>query len=175
MIIEADPNVKEYYSKIEEISLHDRGIKIRGRVTQFSGLRVFKRKKTGSDYQVMNVTLTDEGGSIQVTFWGEQAITYSEQIEVGQIYSLENFSIKESNKYNTTQHRYQLNFNDKSVIKKLQDDQNLPQNDFNFKTIEEISGLEENQRIDIIAIVDRIMEPDEITLKNGEKRTKRTV
>lgn len=90
------------------------------------------------------IVIKDLSGVIQGTFFGEQAVGYHREIKELEIYSFENGKITVSKIQGKTNNKYELVFNDQTVIEKLNEISEIPKFHYNLKTLKQIQGLENN-------------------------------
>ena len=83
----------------------------------------------------MVVLIKDLTGVIQATFFGEQAVGYQREIKECEIYSFENGKISVSKVQGKTNNKYELIFNDQTIIEKLNEISEIPKYHFNLKTL----------------------------------------
>lgn len=165
---------KNRYTEISNLNHYDRQIRIRGRVVKKTGLRRFKTKD-GRDSCVFSIIILDESRTIQGTFFRELADKFFSVIEEGCIYSFYEMDIRNASKFNTTSNKLELVFNERTEIKRLQEDRSIKGNAFNFVRIADIEGKQENDVIDVIAVIQDPGAVKDIQLKTGDVKEKRVL
>ncbi len=147
---------------------------IRGRVNKMSNIRTFKRRD--GDGKVFNIVILDATSAIQVTFFNKMVDKFHDLIKLKHCYSFTNLEVKIANKnFNTTNNKFELGVHDRSEIKKMQDQKDIPLFNFNFVLIKDVLDLPVYKTIDVIAIVDSIEDTQPITTRAGKELFKRTI
>lgn len=86
----------------------------------------------------MVILIKDLSGVIHATFFGEQAVGYYWEIKEYETYSFENGKITVSKMQGKTNNKYELIFNDQTVIEKLNEINEIPKYHYNLKTLKQI-------------------------------------
>lgn len=161
------------YTEIANLHFLDRSWSIRGRVIKKNERRFYKNAtREGS---VFSILIKDETRAIQANFFNEVAEKYYNFLKEGRMYSFTDGEIKTSGRYNTTDNKFEIIFNEKSVIREIPDDPAISNYYFNFVTIQEITRRSENDTFDVIAIIEEVGPSREMNLKNGTKSEKRSI
>lgn len=161
------------FTSIANLNMYDRSWSIRGRIVKKSELKRFKSStKEGS---VFNIVVKDETRAIQGSFFNEIAHKYFSFIKEGRMYSFSDGEIKSAGRFNCTDNKYEINFNDKSTITEIENDNAIASFHFNLVPIQEISKKSENDVFDVLAIVEDPGSIKEVNLKNGTSTDKKTL
>ncbi|RWW21335.1 hypothetical protein BHE74_00010527 [Ensete ventricosum] len=149
---------------------------IKARVTAKSELRRYNNPR--GEGKVFSFDLLDsDGGEIRVTCFNMVADQFYDQIEVGKVYLISKGSLKPAQKsFNHLNNEYEIFLDAQSVIQPcLEEDNTIPKQQFNFRPINEIEGLENNTMVDVIGIVVSINPLISIMRKNGTETNKQTL
>ena len=161
------------YTEIANLNMYDRNWSIRGRIIRKGEL---KRFRTASrEGCVFNIVVKDETRAIQATFFNEMAEKYYSYIVEGKVYCFTDGDVKNASRFNSTDNKYEISFNERSSIREIPNDLNIANFHFNLVTIEEVQQKAETDIFDVIAIVDDPGALREINLKDGTSREKRGV
>lgn len=120
----------------------------------------------------MVILIKDLSGVIQGTFFGEQAVGYYRELKEYETYSFENGKITVSKMQGKTNNKYELIFNDQTVIERLNEINEIPKYHYNLKTLKQISSMENNASVDIMVLLIKVNPIEEFTDKSGEKKKK---
>ncbi|KAH7426619.1 hypothetical protein KP509_10G009100 [Ceratopteris richardii] len=149
---------------------------IKGRVTAKTQLRRFHNAK--GDGRVFSFDLLDsDGGEIRATCFNSTADQFIDRIEVGKLYMVSKGTLKPAQKsFNHLKHDFEITLENSSTIESInEDDDSIPQQQFNFMSISKIENLEENSIIDVLGVVVGVSPTSTILRKNGTETEKRTV
>ncbi|KAG6523162.1 replication protein A 70 kDa DNA-binding subunit A-like [Zingiber officinale] len=149
---------------------------IKARVTTKGDLRRYNNPR--GEGKVFSFDLLDsDGGEIRVTCFNTIADQFFDQIEVGKVYLISKGSLKPAQKsFNHLNNEYEIFLESQSVIQPcLDEDPTIPKQQFNFRAINEIEGLENNSMVDIIGVVTSINPSVSIMRKNGTETNKQTL
>lgn len=165
------------YMEIANLTPYDNDWRIRGRVTKKTPKRTF----TGRDGQpgcVFNIHILDENNDrIQGVFFTEAANEFHDKLHLGKIYNFRGGDIKKvrNPRYNTTGNDLEIYFNQSSRIQEVVDSEVIPQFFYKFVPLSQIESTDENESVDILALVHRVGDLEDITLRSGESRKKKSV
>lgn len=115
---EVKPELKQLenkFIKIEKIKSSKGVANFQGKIIQIDNLRDIKSKKTGETFSLLGFVVSDETDAIRVTMWGEEAEKYSEILEIGDIVSIKNSSIR----YSTYSSTNEITFVPGSELEKI--------------------------------------------------------
>ncbi|XP_074571966.1 replication protein A 70 kDa DNA-binding subunit A-like [Curcuma longa] len=149
---------------------------IKARVTAKGDLRRYNNPR--GEGKVFSFDLLDsDGGEVRCTCFNAVADQFYDQIEVGKVYLISKGSLKPAQKnFNHLNNEYEIFIESQSVIQPcLEEDSAIPKQQFNFRPINEIEGLENNSMVDIIGIVTSINPLVSIMRKNGTETNKQTL
>ncbi|KAL3613777.1 hypothetical protein CASFOL_041851 [Castilleja foliolosa] len=149
---------------------------IKARVTVKGELRHYNN--TRGDGKVFSFDLLDsEGGEIRVTCFNAVADQFYQQIEPGRVYLISRGTLKPAQKaFNHLRNEYEITLDNTSTVENcIDDDLSIPQQQFHFRPISDIEGLDNNSVIDVIAIVTSISPSSSIMRKNGTETQKRAL
>ncbi|KAI3728253.1 hypothetical protein L6452_16886 [Arctium lappa] len=149
---------------------------IKARVTAKAELRRYNNAK--GDGKVFSFDLLDsDGGEIRTTCFNAVADEFYNQVEVGKVYYISKGSVKPAQKaFNHLKNDHEIMLDSTSTIQPcIDDDTSIPQQQFHFRSIAEIEGLDNNSILDIIGVVSSITPSSSIMRKNGTETQKRTL
>ncbi|KAJ8458785.1 hypothetical protein OPV22_031711 [Ensete ventricosum] len=149
---------------------------IKARVTIKGELRRYSNPR--GEGKVFSFDLLDsDGGEIRVTCFNMVADQFYDQIEVGKVYLISKGSLKPARKsFNHLNNEYEIFLESQSVIQPcLEEDNTIPKQQFNFRPVNEVEGLESNSMVDVIGIVVSINPSASIMRKNGTETNKQTL
>ncbi|PWA85357.1 Nucleic acid-binding, OB-fold [Artemisia annua] len=149
---------------------------IKARVTAKAELRHYNNAK--GDGKVFSFDLLDAtGGEIRVTCFNAVADQFYDQIEAGKVYFVSKGNVKPAQKaFNHLKNDYEIILDSSSTIQPCyNDDGSIPQQQFHFRQIAEIEGLDNNSFLDIIGVVFRIFPSSIVKKKDGTETQKRNL
>ncbi|KAM7264105.1 hypothetical protein ACFE04_001788 [Oxalis oulophora] len=149
---------------------------IKARVTAKSELRLYNNAR--GDGKIFSFDLLDhDGGEIRVTCFNAVADQFYNQIECGRVYMISKGNIKGAQKaYNHLPNEHEIHLEASSVVQPcFEDDEAIPQQQFHFRPISDIEGLESKNVLDLIGLVTSIGPATSIMRKNGTETQKRTL
>lgn len=161
------------YTEIANLNMYDRSWTIRGRIVKKSELKRFK--SANREGSVFNVVIKDETRAIQGSFFNEMASRFFGALREGGMYAFSDGEIKIAGRFNCTDNKYEINFNEKCAIREVANDTAIASFHFNLVPIEEISKKNENEVFDVLAIVEDPGTIKEVNLKNGSATDKKTL
>lgn len=149
---------------------------IKARVTSKSDLRTYSN--TRGEGKVFSFDLLDsDGGEIRVTCFNNVADQFYNQIETGKVYMISRGNIKPAQKnFNHLPNDHELHLDATSTVQPcFEDDSSIPRQQFHFRDIADIEGMESKSIIDVIGVVTSISPSASIMKKNGMETQKRTL
>ncbi|XP_039128729.1 LOW QUALITY PROTEIN: replication protein A 70 kDa DNA-binding subunit A-like [Dioscorea cayenensis subsp. rotundata] len=149
---------------------------IKARVTAKGELRRYSNPR--GEGKVFSFDLLDsDGGEIRVTCFNMVADQFYDKIEVGRVYLISKGSLKPSQKsFNHLNNEYEIFLESTSTVQLcLEEDNTIPKQQFNFRPISEIEGMENNSMLDVIGVVSSINPSGTVLRKNGTETQKRTL
>lgn len=149
---------------------------IKARVTAKGELRHYNN--TRGDGKVFSFDLLDsDGGEIRVTCFNLVADQFYNQIELGKVYLISKGNLKPAQKaFNHLRNDHEIFLDNTSTIQPCtEDDRSIPQQQFHFRSITEIEGMDNNTVVDVIGVVSSISPCGTIMRKNGTETQKRAL
>lgn len=158
---------------ISEISPYHQQWTIKARATSKGPTRTFNGRNGAG--KVFSVDLLDaEGGEVRCNFFNEAVDKYDKVLETGKVYRLTGGSVKIANKqYNSTNNRYELNFDRGAVVQKVDDDAGIGSIRFNFCDLRALQNKTLPCNVDLCGVVKEFKESASITSKAGAELVKR--
>ncbi|XWS62261.1 hypothetical protein CRYUN_Cryun07bG0195000 [Craigia yunnanensis] len=149
---------------------------IKARVTAKGELRRYNNAR--GEGKVFSFDLLDsDGGEIRVTCFNAVVDQFYNQIEAGKVYLISRGSLKPAQKaFNHLNNEHEIFLDSTStVLPCYEDDNTIPRQQFHFRTISDVEGMENNSIVDIIGVVFFISPAASIMRKNGAETQKRTL
>lgn len=149
---------------------------IKARVTAKGELRHYNNQR--GDGKVFHFDLLDsDGGEIRVTCFNAVADQFYHQVEAGKIYLVSRGSLKPAQKNFNHLHNDLEIFLDMTSMVQLcyEDDASIPRQQFHFRPINDVEGMENNSVVDLIGVVSYISPTASLMRKNGTETQKRTL
>lgn len=149
---------------------------IKARVTAKGELRHYNNPR--GDGKVFSFDLLDsDGGEIRVTCFNAVADQFYHQIEAGKVYLISRGNLKPAQKnFNHLRNDLEIFLESTSIIQPcFEDDSAIPRQQFHFRSITEIEGIDNNSVVDLIGMVTSITPSASIMRKNGTETQKRTL
>uniref|UniRef100_A0A2P2QMJ4 Replication protein A subunit n=1 Tax=Rhizophora mucronata TaxID=61149 RepID=A0A2P2QMJ4_RHIMU len=149
---------------------------IKARVTAKGELRHYNNPR--GDGKVFSFDLLDsDGGEIRVTCFNAVADQFYHQIEAGRIYLISKGSLKPAQKnFNHLHNDLEIFLESSSILQPcFEDDNSIPRQQFHFRPISDVEGMENNSVVDVIGVVSFISPATSIMRKNGTETQKRTL
>ncbi|CAN1144020.1 Replication protein A 70 kDa DNA-binding subunit C, partial [Linum perenne] len=149
---------------------------IKARVTAKSDLRHYHNPR--GEGKVFSFDLLDsDGGEIRVTCFNTVADQFYPRIELGRVYTISKGTLKPAQKnFNHLNNDLEIHLEIGSIVQQCDDDDNsIPRQQFHFRLISDVEGMESNSIVDIIGVVIQIHTANSIMKKNGTETQKRTL
>ncbi|KAK0583673.1 hypothetical protein LWI29_001331 [Acer saccharum] len=150
---------------------------IKARVTSKGELKHYNNNR--GEGKVFHFDLLDcDGGEIRVTCFNAMADKFYDRIEARKVYLISKGSLKPAAKtFNHLHNDYEIYPDNTTMIQQcLDDDNSIPQQQFHFRPIIDIEGMENNSIVDIIGVVSFISPAASIMRKKDNIETqKRTL
>ncbi|KAJ9152433.1 hypothetical protein P3X46_025999 [Hevea brasiliensis] len=149
---------------------------IKARVTAKGELRHYNNPRGNG--KVFSFDLLDsDGGEIKVTCFNAVADQFYHQIEAGKVYLISRGNLKPAQKnFNHLRNDLEVFLESTSIVQPcFEDDSVIPRQQFNFRSISEVEGMDNNNVVDIIGMVSSITPAASIMRKNGTETQKRTL
>ncbi|XP_027082062.2 replication protein A 70 kDa DNA-binding subunit A-like [Coffea arabica] len=149
---------------------------IKARVTAKGELRHYNNPR--GDGKVFSFDLLDsDGGEVRVTCFNMVADQFYNQVELGKVYMISKGTLKPAQKaFNHLKNEYEIHLDNTSIIQPcIEDDRSIPQQQFHFRSIGEIEGMDNNSVVDVIGVVSSISPSSSVMRKNGTETQKRSL
>ncbi|GLT91316.1 hypothetical protein SLE2022_092090 [Rubroshorea leprosula] len=148
---------------------------IKVRVTSKAELRSYNNAR--GEGKVFSFDLLDsDGGEIRATCFNAVAEQFYNQIEEGRVYSISKGSLKHARKdFNHLHNDHEILLDSSSIVLPSEDDNSIPRQQFHFRDIIDVEGMENNSVVDVIGVVTSISPATSIMRKNGTETQKRTL
>lgn len=149
---------------------------LKARVTAKGELKHYNNPR--GDGKVFSFDLLDsDGGEIRATCFNAVADQFYNQIEAGKVYLISKGSLRPAQKaYNHLQNDQEIMLESTSIVQPcFDDDSSIPQQQFHFRPISDIEGMDSNSIVDVIGVVSFISPPASIMRKNGTETQRRTL
>lgn len=148
---------------------------IKARVTQKSDIRRFSNARGEGKFFSFDI-LDADGGEIRVVGWNDQCDKFFDQVTVGQVYMISKASLRNKRgNYNQTRHQFEVHLETTSLLEPVQDEIDIPRISFSFVPLSQIEDTPAGGVVDIIAVVESVAEPTEITRRDGTPASKRAI
>ncbi|KAL4195856.1 hypothetical protein AMTRI_Chr04g180390 [Amborella trichopoda] len=149
---------------------------IKARVTAKADIRRYNNAK--GDGKVFSFDLLDsDGGEIRVTCFNALVDRFFDQIALGKVYMISKGSLKPAQKnFNHLNNNWEIFLESSSIVEPSMDqDDSIPKQQFSFKLINEIEGMESGSMADVIGVVISVNPSVTILRKNGMETQKRVL
>ncbi|KAL3743846.1 hypothetical protein ACJRO7_019023 [Eucalyptus globulus] len=149
---------------------------VKARVTAKGELRHYNNPR--GDGKVFSFDLLDsDGGEIRVTCFNAVADQFYNQIETGKVYLISRGTLKPAQKnFNHLRNDHEIYLETTSIVQPcIEDDNQIPRQQFHFHPISDVEGMESNSIVDVIGVVHSINPVTSIMKKNGSETQKRTL
>lgn len=149
---------------------------IKARVTAKGELRHYNNQR--GDGKVFHFDLLDsDGGEIRVTCFNAVADQFYHQVEAGKIYLVSRGSLKAAQKnFNHLHNDLEIFLDTTSMVQLCyEDDGSIPRQQFHFRPISDVEGMDNNSVVDLIGVVSYISPAASLMRKNGTETQKRTL
>ncbi|KAK1263080.1 hypothetical protein QJS04_geneDACA013454 [Acorus gramineus] len=147
---------------------------IKARVTAKSEIRRYNNAR--GDGKVFSFDLLDsDGGEIRATCFNAVVDRFFKVVEVGRVYLISKGSLKPAQKnFNHLKNEWEIFLEATSMVEPSPDeDTSIPQQQFDFRSIDEIQNVENNSIVDVIGIVVSVNPSVTILRKNGLETQRR--
>ncbi|KAF8033490.1 hypothetical protein BT93_D2175 [Corymbia citriodora subsp. variegata] len=149
---------------------------VKARVTAKGELRHYNNPR--GDGKVFSFDLLDsDGGEIRVTCFNAVADQFYNQIETGKVYLISRGTLKPAQKnFNHLRNDHEIYLETTSIVQPcIEDDNQIPRQQFHFHPISDVEGMESNSIVDVIGVVHSINPVASIMRKNGSETQKRSL
>ena len=163
--------------EIANLTPYDNDWKIKGRVIKKTQKRTFTRRD-GQEGCVFNIHILDENNDrIQGVFFTDAANEFHDMLHTGKVYYFKGGDVKKvkNPRYNSTGNDLEIFFNRSSRINEISSSDVIPQFFYKFVSLNEIETTNENEKLDILALVHKVGDIENITLRSGKKKKKKTI
>jgi replication factor A1 len=169
----ANASGQGYFTPIESITPYNHKYTIRARVVSKSPIKSWHNQN--GEGRLFSATLADETGDIRATAFSSVGNDifdhWYELLQEGMVYCISApCSVKFAKKqFNNTKHDYELTFESATKVEKAADQNNVPQIQFNFTTIEDLEKVEPGTVIDCMGVLREVGEVGTINSKTTSK------
>ncbi|XP_042506103.1 replication protein A 70 kDa DNA-binding subunit E-like [Macadamia integrifolia] len=149
---------------------------IKARVTAKGDLRHYNNPR--GDGKVFSFDLLDsDGGEIRVTCFNAVADQFYNQIDAGKVYLISKGSLRPAQKnFNHLNNDHEILLESTSTVQPcFEDDNSIPKQQFHFRPISDVEGLQSNAIVDVIGVVSSINPSTSIMRKNGTETSRRSL
>ncbi|KAL5099844.1 hypothetical protein RYX36_004171 [Vicia faba] len=149
---------------------------IKARVTAKGELRLYNNAR--GEGKVFSFDLLDSAaGEIRATCFNAVADKFYSLIEVGKVYLVSRGTLKAAQRsFNHLPNDQEITLDATSdVVPCPEDDNAIPQQIYNFRSIGDIESIESNSIVDVVAVVTSISPTASIMRKNGTETQKRSL
>ncbi|XP_055386595.1 replication protein A 70 kDa DNA-binding subunit-like [Condylostylus longicornis] len=125
---------------------------IKVRVVAKSPIRTWSNAK--GEGKLFSMDLMDESGEIRATAFRNECEKYFDMIEVDKIYFISKCQLKQANKqYSSLNNDYEITFTSETIVQPCTENEaNIPQVQYNWVPISQISNMEPKSVVDVIGI-----------------------
>ena len=161
-------NNDPFITPILKLKTLDTNFTIKGRITKKGNIgRWFNKNGSG---RVTSLTILDVANTdMSITMFSETINKWYSFLELGQIYTITNGSLREANpKYNECISNLQLIIQNNTTISKCLDSNNIPIQRFQFVKINRLENENDGSYVDVIGIVQEFDNVESVTSKYGK-------
>jgi len=160
---------------ISEISSYHSKWSIKARVTAKSQVRTFA--KGSNSGKVFSVDLLDkEGGEIRASLFNEAVDKFDSTLQIGKCYLFSRGSVKIANRqFNPCNHRYEITFDNKSIVVESQDDGEIKSFQFNFVDLRAVQAKTLPAKVDLCGVLSSFKPVFSFKSKDGKDLIKREI
>ncbi|CAI7918178.1 unnamed protein product [Closterium sp. NIES-54] len=147
---------------------------IKARVTSKGDIRRYNNAR--GEGKVFSFDLLDaEGGEIRVTCFNREVDSFFDKIQKGQVYMLSKGSLKPAQRmYNHLRSDWEIMLDASSSLDLCPDDGAIGAIQYDFRTIADVAGMENNSVADVVGVVVSVGASSSIMRRNGTETMKRT-
>lgn len=128
---------------------------------------------------MFNLDVADHSGEIRVTGFNELLDSVFNTVHVGRCYLISGGTLKSANRqYATNSHAYEITLNRGCEIVECEEplgEASIPKHNFKFTKIAAIEQMADDQKVDLLAIIQQAEEAVNFTSKAGKEMTKRVL
>ena len=178
--VNRDSNSDDNYTPISMMNVYSYDFTIKARLIKKSVLREYKQAKGGQG-SLFSIELMDGSDApknvVKGTFFNESAVKYFAEMDEGKVYVINGGEIKPKNqKFNTTHHQVEIIFGRQTSITEVDEGKcKIAKEKYNFELINMIEKYQKYHPMDVMVIVQKIGDSEEINLRNGGQMTKKNV
>lgn len=156
---------------IASLTMYNNRFTIQAKVIAKSDIRTWSN--ANGEGSLFSIDLLDTSGDIHAIFFKEAVDMFFGQLEIGQTYTFTGGRMKVANaKFNPCSSNFEITFDTKTEIHKVANDDSIRQT-YNFVKIADLAQREENNTVDVIAVVRSVSDPVQIvSKKSGNELTK---
>jgi replication factor A1 len=158
---------------ISQLNMYQNRWTIKARVVSKGDIRTWSNAR--GEGSLFSVELLDSSGmDIKATFFKDAVDKFFNQVDVGQVYHISGGRVKVANmQYNTCKSKYELNFDQNSEVRLVDDVGDIQAQSFELVKIADLERVDAGKNVDVIAVVQEIGEVQSLTSKkSGQELTK---
>ena len=149
---------------------------ISGRVLAKTEMKIYSTPSKTSNQQggvgkFFKITIADRTKKIDGVFWANTAERYYEYIKVNHVYMFNGGDIKKG----PGGRSLEIHFSPSSEIVEVADSGRLPRHFYDFLPLKEVKEKDLQSQWDVVGAVARVGGTEQIQLKSGDRKTKRTL
>ena len=155
---------------ISALSPYTEGWTIRARCTQKGDIKTWTNAK--GEGKVFSAVVIDGTGEIRITAFNDQVDQFYGVLQPGQTYAISSGQVRPSKRaFNTTKNDYEIHLTGHSQIEHDSSaSASIPMSHYDFTTIKDISQLEKDTMIDVVAVVKEVGECSSITTRTKQQQ-----
>lgn len=162
------PSQFKNLTTIDQLSPYRRLWSIKARVSYKGDLRTWEKPKSSG--KLFSVHFLDETGEIKANAFNTVAEKFYDMLQENQVYYITKGIIQTAKKqFSSLPNDYEINLEKDTIIEPANDDNGVPQMQFNFVNLDNIQNLQTNEIIDVLGIIKSVDEKKEIVAKKTGK------
>ncbi|KAF3316207.1 Replication factor A protein 1 [Orbilia oligospora] len=155
-------------SLIESLSPYQNRWTIKARCIHRGEIKNWKNAK--GDGKLFAVSFKDQSAEIKATGFGDQVDSLYHVFEEGSVYLISKCKVQIAKRqFSNIDNDYELVFDRDSEVQKVDDDEGVPQQQYNFVTLQDLQNTEKDAQIDVIGILKEVGESDSIVSAKTQK------
>ena len=161
------------FTPISALNMYQNRWTIKARVTSKNPIKEWNNAR--GQGKLFSIALLDSSETdIRATFFKEAVDAFYNLLEVGGVYTFSGGRLKVANaQWNTCKSNFEVTFDDKANIQKVQDEGNIKEQSFEFVKIDQLEQMDPGTNVDILAVVKTVGVPGTImSKKSGQELNK---
>ncbi|XP_055389395.1 replication protein A 70 kDa DNA-binding subunit-like [Condylostylus longicornis] len=160
-------------SPISSLSPYKSKWVIKVRILSKSPIRSWSN--AGGEGKLFSMDLIDESGEIRATAFRNECEKFFDMIEVDKVYKISKCQLKQANKkFCTLNNDYEMTFTPQTIVQLCTDNEDdIPQANYNWVPISQVSNMEPKAKVDVIGICREIGELQTFTAKTNNRELKK--